>query len=124
MILKMPALEPSEKEIQNSILDWLQLQPHCLAWPTASVGLYDPIKKIHRRPAKHFRRGLSDVIGIWRGAPLAIEVKTRLGRATHEQKLFIHEFVEQGGIGFIARSLEDVINALNFSDDSRGTSRL
>lgn len=103
---------PTEKEIQNSILDFLQIQPQCIAWPTASVGLYDPTTKGFRRPGKHFRRGVADILGIWRGLPLAIEVKTKIGRVTKEQTQFLVDFESHGGVAFVARSLEDVIKGL------------
>jgi len=96
-----------EKAIQNAILDWLAAH-RCLAWPTASVGLFDPTKKVYRRPGKHFRPGVSDILGIWLGWPLAIEVKAPRGKPTEAQERFLDDFRKAGGIGFVARSIDDV----------------
>ncbi len=83
-----------------------------MAWPTASVGLYDPVKKAFRRPGKHFRKGVADILGIWRGLPLAIEVKTKIGQVSKEQQQFMVDFESRGGLAFVARSLEEVIERL------------
>lgn len=109
----MPALEPSEKEIQNSVLDYLAILPDCMAWMNHSTAIFDPATKSFRRPSRYFRKGTSDVLGIYKGKPLAIEIKSKIGRLTKEQKDFIEEFKRHGGIAFMARSLEDVIQVLD-----------
>jgi len=53
-------------------------------------------------------KGSSDLIGIFKGRFLAIEVKTPKGRVSKEQKKFIDAVNGAGGIGFVARSPEDV----------------
>jgi len=102
-------LAPSEKEIQNAILDYLATRADVMAWPTASVGLWDPTKRTYRRPGKHFLRGVADIIGIAAGQFLAIEVKTPKGRVSPEQDAFLSEIRRRGGIAFVARSVDDVI---------------
>ena len=97
-----------EQLIKNEILEWL-LSQGALAWPTHSVGIYDPVKKIFRKNmAKFHILGVSDILGIWKTHPLAIEVKSSVGRATTAQLQFIEKFNSQGGIAFIARSLDEV----------------
>lgn len=53
---------------------------------------------------------MPDIHGIYRGAPFYIEVKTKTGVASKEQKAFILRAQSEGAIAFIARSVEDVIN--------------
>lgn len=53
-------------------------------------------------------KGSADIIGIYKGLFLAIEVKTKTGRASKAQNLFISAVNKRGGIGFVARSAEDV----------------
>lgn len=53
-------------------------------------------------------KGSSDLIGIYEGRFLAIEVKTPKGRATKHQMNFLNAVNAAGGIGFIAKSPEDV----------------
>lgn len=58
------------------------------------------------------RTGISDLLGIYKGKFLAIEVKSEKGKATDEQLRFLCDVVEEGGIGFVAYSIEDVEAAL------------
>ena len=56
--------------------------------------------------------GSSDLIGWYHGRFLAIEVKSAKGRATQEQVNFIEAVNRDGGIGVIARSVQDVLDEL------------
>lgn len=58
------------------------------------------------------KTGISDILGIYKGRPLALEVKAAKGRVSEEQKMFLEEWTAHGGIGGIVRSLEDVIDIL------------
>lgn len=58
--------------------------------------------------------GVSDIIGLLPGGRfLAIEVKTDRGKATPRQDKFIRDVNEEGGLAFIARSVDDVIERLS-----------
>jgi len=61
--------------------------------------------------------GVSDIIGIFRGRPLAIEVKTKKGRVSEHQENFLNNFRENGGIAIIARSVDDVIQKLQEAEN-------
>ena len=61
-------------------------------------------------------KGVSDIIGIWKGRFLAIEVKTQTGRVSEYQQRFIDRVIEEGGIAFVARSVDDVIDGLGVRD--------
>ena len=57
--------------------------------------------------------GCADVIGqMCDGRFLAVEVKAAKGRASPEQTLFLARIRDAGGVGFVARSLADVVAAL------------
>lgn len=58
--------------------------------------------------------GSSDLVGIVppSGRFLAIEVKSPKGVATKEQLSFLRMVNESGGIGFIARSVEEAVEKL------------
>ena len=100
--------ELTEKQIENSILDFLSYLPGCY-WKNNSVGVYDPIKKVHRKPGKYHRNGVSDILGFDNtGKFIAIEVKTSKGRLSQNQKLFLEDVNRNGGVGFVARSVDDV----------------
>ena len=100
--------ELTEKQIENAILDYLTLLPGAY-WKNNSVGVYDPIKKVHRKPGKHHRNGVSDILGVdGSGRFIAIEVKTSKGKLSENQKIFIQDINNHGGLAFVARSVDDV----------------
>lgn len=58
--------------------------------------------------------GSSDIIGITPdGRFLAVEVKTKTGRATAEQIRFIDAVRRKGGVAGIARSVDDALSLLS-----------
>ena len=104
-----------EKKIENDILVFLRtIGVYC--WKNQSVGIYDPVKKIYRKSNNVFHiKGVADIIGIIQGRFLAIEVKTPAGSLTPEQRIFLAKINEEGGIGFVARSVEQAAeNLLKF----------
>jgi hypothetical protein len=55
----------------------------------------------------------SDFIGIFKGRFLAVEIKTPSGRVKPGQQLFIDMVNANGGIAFVARSVEEAEEKLN-----------
>lgn len=93
---------------------WLNYQPKCKAWKNKSMGTYDPVRKAFRRSNDRFsQKGTSDILGIWSGKMLCIEVKSAKGRLSPEQKEFLTEMAGLGAICLLARSLDDVIAAFD-----------
>jgi len=102
-----------ERAIQNQICSYLKLKG-ALVFIHDSVGIFDPARGVFRRNSSpHRLRGVADLLGIYKGRPLAVEVKTKTGRVSPHQKEFLENWVKAGGIGFVARSVEDVIDALS-----------
>jgi hypothetical protein len=59
--------------------------------------------------SKYLRNGISDILGVLRGGrALAIEVKAPKGVVSPEQEEFLALVNRSGGLGFVARSVEDV----------------
>jgi penicillin-binding protein-related factor A (putative recombinase) len=104
------ALRESEKDIEKSILRYLEHLSHCFAWKNNSTGIFDPQKKIFRKSRnKYAINGVSDILGVYRGRFLAIEVKRPENRERPiDQRIFIDHINKQGGIAFFATSLEEV----------------
>lgn len=97
-----------ETWIRNAICSWLRLH-RALVFIHDSVGIYDPTKKVFRRNLNPYRmKGVADILGIWRNKFLAIEVKNETGVVSAEQKEFLSKVNNHGGIGFVARSIQDV----------------
>ena len=112
-----------EKHIQNEIINFLRtLDIFC--WVNKTQGTYDPVKRVFRRnPA--MMKGVSDVLGIVGGRFLAIEVKTDVGRVSPEQRVFLARVSTEGGIAFVARSVQDVaVNLSKFFPDNIGLKKM
>jgi hypothetical protein len=80
-------------------------------WYNTSTGIYDPRKKVYRRNNSPYAMlGVSDILGIIEGGRmLAIEVKSKKGRATQAQKDFLTKINEMGGIGMIANDPDQFV---------------
>lgn len=70
---------------------------------------------------KHFggfagRKGVSDILGIYKARFLAIEVKRPGNKLTDAQVKFLKEVSDNGGIALVAHSTEEVIKALHLPD--------
>ena len=61
-------------------------------------------------------KGISDILGIYEGRFLAIEVKRPGGRLSQYQKEFLKRVRDEGGIAIVARSVDDVIDGLGIRD--------
>lgn len=97
-----------ENAIKNSICSWLTFQK-CFCFVHDSVGVYDPRRGKFLANRNPYRiKGVADILGIWKGWFLAIEVKTPKGYPTLEQKRFLERVNAEGGIGILARSIDDV----------------
>jgi hypothetical protein len=57
-------------------------------------------------------RGASDLIGIYRGKFIALEVKTAKGKLTTEQNVFLQTVTAHGSIAGVVRSLDDALKIL------------
>ena len=58
-------------------------------------------------------KGSADLIGWTKtGRFLAVEVKSKKGKVTEAQSIFINRVNMSGGIGFIARSVEEAVSEL------------
>lgn len=104
----MANIYATEKQIQNSILEFL-LYKKIFCWRNNSVGLFDPTTGGYRKPGHYTILGVSDILGILDdGRFLAIEVKAKAGVVSENQKVFMKNILDKGGIAFVARSLENV----------------
>lgn len=76
-----------------------------------------------RREVKGFRpspvRGVPDILGVLphTGRLLAIEVKAKYGKPSDEQRAFLAKLNANGALAIVARSWDDVAEALKASAD-------
>jgi penicillin-binding protein-related factor A (putative recombinase) len=105
--LKIPMRK--EKDIELEVLLWLNSQRGCFAWKNKSMGTFNAKRGVYLRPTHRFsEKGSSDILGIWQGYMLCIEVKSQRGKLMPHQELFLDRINELGAIAFVARSLDDV----------------
>lgn len=98
-------------QIVKAILDYLKFR-NILAWRTNS-GISWQSYKGKQYPVHNAPKGTSDIIGIYKGRFLAIEVKRHGGYASAYQEAFLRDIQNRGGIAFIAYSIDDVDKELS-----------
>lgn len=105
----MKIYEPLEKDIQKSILDYLHAKK-VFCWKQANTGIYKPDGSGYIPIGL---KGVSDILGCYKGRFLAIEVKRPSGKLSPDQELFLNHVRENGGIALVARSIDDIINIIS-----------
>lgn len=120
----LPRARP-EREIQAAILALLRTRG-VPAWKVGSGAFH-----VDGRYVPMGRRGMSDIVGVLPVCPrcalalvhhqhapwgrfVGIEVKSERGTPTMEQSAFLHAVRSAGGLGFVARSCEDVVRELGW----------
>lgn len=120
---KMKAKLLKEKDIERQILIYLNSIADSFAFKVNTTGFYDTKIKAFRRNTNPFLLpGCSDVMCVYRGMFVSIEIKTprthkqMLGKSPTEtqrrQLTFLECVSRAGGFGVVASSLDDVIYAL------------
>ncbi len=99
-----------EAAIQKAILEYLAYLPECKA-----IRINSGATKIGDRYIRMAPAGTADILCCYRGRFVAIEVKAPKGKPSDKQREFLHSINEAGGIGFIARSVDDVQHHLELT---------
>jgi|SRR5579872_2540524 len=103
--------QSSEHQIQQAILQYLKVRG-IFAWRNNTIGVWDSKLGIYRKNTTI--KGVSDILGILpTGRFLAIEVKRKGGIVSDEQLEFNYTINKNGGLAFVAYSIDDVIFHLN-----------
>jgi len=104
----LKSLLPKEKEIENSILHYLRIR-NIFAWKNETIGIFSKERgTFMKKHSKFHMTGQSDILGVFMGRFLAIEVKRPGNKPTPNQVEFISNVNKHGGIAFVATSVEDV----------------
>ena len=110
----------TESEIKSDILKYLSLLEkqtgQVWAWSNPTMGVYDTKRQCFRSTAG--LKGSSDILGIYKGKPLAVEIKTPEAKKAFfgntkdlhvlRQKWFLDKFNKRGGLAFVACCIKDV----------------
>ena len=117
--LKLRPPDAPESAIKDAVLRYLALDRR-VAWArrfnTGAVVVLgkDLSGRATRRYVKYAFPGCADILGqMAAGQFLAVEVKTRTGRVSPEQRAFLDQVTAAGGLAIVARSVEDVQRALD-----------
>lgn len=103
--------EPSEAQILKAVMKLLKAHPKVARVWRQNSGTFQVGERFVRANTAH---GMSDIMGILKdGRTLAVEVKTRIGRVEQHQWDFLRSINDAGGLAFVARSVDDAVNALN-----------
>ena len=120
-------IQQHEKEIdiENAIMEYLQRKSY-LVLKLKRTGIYDPTKKIFRldkNPLHKDSEGMADLLLFVTGydrnymtptfsvkhpIPVFLEVKTKIGKQSTEQKKFQKRVTAENCGYYIVRSIEDV----------------
>lgn len=105
----MARATPSEADIMHAILLTVGSRPDVRLWRN-NVGA----AHITNRWMRFGLKGSSDLLGLLRGGRfLAIEVKSATGKQSPAQRAFQKTITRFGGLYVLARSIDDVTEALS-----------
>ena len=105
----------TEHQIQSQILQYLEIKKifHWRNNSGATVSSYtNKAGETKNRFIRYGAKGSADIICIHAGKCVLIEVKSKTGKLTPEQKTFLSNAEKSGAICIVARSLDDVITKL------------
>ncbi len=101
-------MKSTEKNTQKAILDYLAARNifHYRNNSGAMVGTY----KGRNRFFKFGATGSPDIVAVWKGQYIGIEVKDIKGKLNENQVRFRDNLLAAGGLYILARSVDDVIS--------------
>lgn len=78
------------------------------------------VVKIHGGDNPYQTPGISDLIAVYRGVPLALEAKLPGERLRPKQELFLRRWNEAGGIGEVVQNQAQIAAVLERVDQGKG----
>jgi len=100
----------TEAALQKAVVQYLTLAlpPHeALFWHTPNGG-WRSRATAGRLKAEGVMPGVADIVVIWKGRPIAIELKAKTGPQSRAQKAWADQFTTAGGAYTVCRSVEAV----------------
>lgn len=94
-------------QITRNVLRIANFKNRCVAYRINNVGVWDEKKGIHRKG--NTEKGLPDIVMIYEGRYIGIEVKAGSDRLSEDQKKRRFEIERAGGVYFECRSTDDFI---------------
>lgn len=100
-----------EGVIQTQILEYLRLlenQGKLYYTRLNSTGVFDPTKKVFRRPSPHQKHGIPDIMVIKDNKIIFLECKSETGKQSEYQKAFEEICKSNSQLYYVVRSLDEV----------------
>lgn len=106
----MEPLKVKEQDILNQIMDYLARKKvvHAHVRNTGAIFIRDG-KTRFGRPKFH-QKGVPDVLGCHNGKPIAIEVKSAVGKVSPEQLEWLRRWEDAGGYFIVSRNVQHVVD--------------
>lgn len=98
---------PLEKVIQLAICDYLTYRKHFF-YRNNNTPVFDTTRQAFRAMPKHTPKGLPDVVVIFKGQYIGLEVKRPGGKQSPEQKDIETRVKAAGGNYAVVYSIDDV----------------
>ena len=96
-------MSKASADLTNQVINAIY-QAGGYAWRASSVGVFDT-KQMHFRASA--KKGVSDVLGCFKGRLFAIEIKIGSDKLSDEQKGFMRNIEHAGGVAMAISTLED-----------------
>ncbi len=101
----------AERDIQAEILIAITALPGAFFWRSNTGAM----RSANGATIRFNRPGTPDILGVWRGVPYGIEVKTATGRQSPEQRKWQSMWERAGGVYTVARSVDDALRAMGLN---------
>ena len=98
----------TEAQVLAAACEYLAIKRHCFT-RVNNGGVFDVKGGFHRKPSKHTKPGMSDILVVHVGNPYFLECKSSTGTQSPEQKDWQREVEKAGGYYALVRSVEDII---------------
>jgi hypothetical protein len=107
----------TEKQIENTILEFLKYKPGVFAFKVNTMGVFDKSRGRYRSISKNIIPGTPDIIACFSvksvGVFVGLEVKSEKGKQSKEQKSFQQKLqTRANGYYFTVRSIKEADEAL------------
>lgn len=113
-----------EQGVVNAIWEYLTLSRIPVVHIRNTGNIFHREGKVFFGKQKFDQKGAADLIACVHSVPLAIEVKSVLGRVRPEQEDWLKSWENAGGQSLVARSVDDVIEKINIIKKHLETTQL
>lgn len=106
----------NSNNLNNAVIEYFKTIGG-MAWRNntgAFSGQYTDTRGVTRqRFVRYGQKGSGDVLALYRGVFFSIETKSAHDRVRESQSEWMDEVRRHGGVAIVARSIDDVISAVN-----------